>query len=350
MGVTHLSGLQVAGVPTMGMGGLMPYTGNWYFVDYYRGSDGNEGTADSPFKTIYKAYSKMVDGHNDVCAIIPAPLTASTSTGTQRLSAANAALIDSSATTGTLTWAKSACHLIGLTAPTGISPRARIAPETTDTAALFGNTGNMVNVTASGCIFANFQLWGGFATGNASSITWTDAGSRNYYYGVHIAGQADAASAATNTSRTLKITGQEHVFERCTIGIDTVQRITAGSRTLEFANGSARCKFIECDFPLFLASAAASTVSVYAAVGGLDRWTKFERCCFLNTTIPATGTAQTAVFSLASGAGGQILLNYCTAVKATDWADATATELQLQINGAAPTNNTSGLAVDVEIT
>ena len=37
MGTTHLSGLEVAGVPTQGVSGAPLFTGNWFFVDAING-------------------------------------------------------------------------------------------------------------------------------------------------------------------------------------------------------------------------------------------------------------------------------------------------------------------------
>jgi hypothetical protein len=219
MGITNLSGLEVAGVPTMGMAGAPLFSGSFYFVDYVNGNDGNPGSADEPLKTIYAAHALMQAGNNDVCVIVGDGTTA----GTQRLSIANAQVGDPAATVGTLVWDKDACHLIGMTAPTGISPRARLAPETTATLTTFGS-GTLVSVTASGCYFSNFQAFSGYATGGANQLCWVDTGSRNYYQSVHFAGAGDTASAQATTSRSLVLDGaQESTFVGCTFGVDTVQ-------------------------------------------------------------------------------------------------------------------------------
>src|SRR4029077_15517143 len=111
----------------------------------------------------------------DVCYL----LGDGAATGTARLSTALAASVTSSATTGTLTWSKNACHLIGVTAPAMNFQRARIAPPSgTYTQSTFGS-GNFVVVSASGCIFANFSLFNGFSTGGTNQICWTVNGSRN---------------------------------------------------------------------------------------------------------------------------------------------------------------------------
>ena len=132
------------GIPLVGGIGGIPFTGNWYFVDAAAGSDGNEGTVDAPLQTIARAYALCTDGNNDVVALIGAPLTSAPTTGTFRLSA-------------TLTWAKSATHMIGITAPTRVGQRARIAPLTTATT----NINPLFSVTAQGCVFANFSFFQG---------------------------------------------------------------------------------------------------------------------------------------------------------------------------------------------
>jgi hypothetical protein len=74
MGITHLSGLEVAGVPTMGMGGGLPLVaglGNYWFVSSTQGSNGNTGTADSPLATLDFAIGKCVANRGDVIVLLP---------------------------------------------------------------------------------------------------------------------------------------------------------------------------------------------------------------------------------------------------------------------------------------
>lgn len=340
MGITHLSGLEVAGVPTMGMGGAPLFTGNWYFVDYVNGSDGNTGAADNPFRTIYRAFSKMVSGNNDVCVIVGN----GAATGTQRLSLANAQAITPSATSGTLNWNKNACHLIGMTAPTGVAARARIAPPTgTYTQADFGS-GNFVTVSGSGCYFANFSLFQGFSTGGNNQICWTDTGGRNYYYGIQFGGAADAASAQSTSSLSLKISGSgESTFERCTFGVDTVTR-TVANATVEFASGTARNKFIDCDFPV-QTSSATTIVLKAAAAASIDRWQKFERCSFINN-VQSTSTSMSGASTLAASAGGLLLMKDCTLVGIAEFGTDATSRGQIYIDGGTVTAATSGIAVN----
>jgi hypothetical protein len=316
------NGITSFGVPVIGGVGGIPFTGNYYFVDPANGADGNEGSVELPLATLDGALDKCTAGNNDVVILIGDGAT----TNTARLSA-------------TLTWDKNATHLIGITAPTGVAQRARIAP--TAGASAFTP---MVNVTASGCYFANFSLFHGFGTGTTAQICWVDAGGRNYYENVNFGGMGDAASAADAGSRSLKISGTtgENTFVRCTVGLDTIAR-GAANASLEFASGTPRNRFIECMFP-FQASAGTPLGILTSAAAAMDRWQSFERCVFINN-VESTSTTMTALVTLAASSGGLVLLKDCTTVGVTDvFSDAT-TAGQMYVDGGAPTAATTALAV-----
>ena len=340
MGITHLSGLEVAGVPTMGMSGLPLTTGNVYFVDYVNGSDGNSGAADQPLQTLYGAHNKMTAGQNDVAVIVGDGST----TATQRLSLANAQAINPAATAGTLNWTKNACHIVGMCAPTMVSQRARIAPPTgTYTQSTFGS-GNFVVVSASGCIFANFSVFNGFSTGGTNQIAWTDSGGRNYYSNVMFGGAADTASATATSSRSLLISGGgEHTFDSCEFGLDTVTR-TVANATLQFSGGTARNTFRNCNFA-FQTSAATPLGIIVAAAAGMDRWQKFDNCSFINN-VQSTSTTMDALATLPASAGGLLLMKNCTLVGITEFGTDATSRGQIYVDGAAPTAGTSGIAVN----
>ena len=340
MGITHLSGLEVAGVPTMGMGGWPAFTGKWYFVDPAHGSDGNTGAADSPYATIYMGYAQCRSGYNDVVVLVGDGST----TGTARMSTVLAQTIDSTATTGTVTWSKNACHLIGMTS-SSMYGRARFAPPTgTYTAATFGNSGNMFTVSGSGCYFANFSVYNGFSTGATGQIAFTVTGGRNSFYGVSFLGMNDAESAASTTSRSLKIsTTGENTFVGCTIGSDTTTR-TAANASLEFATAVPRNTFIECNFP-FQGNTATIQGIVGTGAACMDRWQKFDRCTFINN-IKSTSTAMTALTVLTSASpGGLILMKDATLVGIGEFGDTNGLA-NTYIDGGTVTAATAGIAVN----
>jgi hypothetical protein len=317
------NGISSFGVPVV-PGGL-PFTGNYFYVNPLIGADGNEGSPQQPLASLSGALARCVDGHNDVVLIIGN----GQASGTCRL-------------TSKLVWNKNATHLVGITAPTQISQRARIAPTTTGAA-----FADFVQVTAAGCMFSNFSLFNGFATGGAAQRCWIDEGQRNYYGNVDFGGMGDAASAADVGSRSLVIgkagTGNgEHLFERCNIGLDTISRGVANA-SLEFLGGTPRNIFRECTFPM-LASADAPFFWLTAAAAAIDRFAYFQRCFFMNA-VGSTATQLTGAAKMAASAGGDVVLDNCTLLGATKWGVDATSLAQIFLNGAVPTGAGTGRAL-----
>lgn len=334
------NGITSFGVPVLGTIGGLPFTGNYYFVDPVTGADGNVGTPEQPLKTLYGALAKCTAGNNDVVVLIGD----GSSTGSARLSTALAQSINSAATTGTLNWNKNATHLIGVAAPTSVSQRARIAPPTGVYTATTFNSDAFINVTASGCYFANLSVFCGFSTGSASMIAWTDSGSRNAYSNVNIYGMADAASAGGANARTLKLNGGgEHTFINCTLGGDTVAR-SAANATVELAGGTARNSFIDCVFP-FQCSAGTPLGLKVGAASGMDRYALFNGCTFVNN-IGSTSTSMTALATLAASAGGQVVIKNSMMVGVGEFGSDASSLAQIYVDMPAPSASAGGIGVN----
>jgi hypothetical protein len=334
------NGITSFGVPVLGTIGGLPFTGNYFFVDPVNGADGNEGSVELPLKTLYGALAKCTAGNNDVVVLIGN----GSASGSARLSTALAQEINPAATAGTLNWNKDATHLIGVCAPTAVAQRARIAPPTgTYTATTFGANA-FINVTASGCYFANLSVFCGFSTGSATMVAWTDSGSRNAYSNVNIVGMADAASAGGAGARTLKLSGGgEHTFTGCVLGGDTVTR-SAANATLELAGGTTRNSFIDCIFP-FQTSAATPLGVIVPAASGIDRWTLFKGCSFINN-IGSTSTTMSALATLPASAGGVLLIQDSASVGITEFGSNANSLGQIYVNMAAPSASAGGIAVN----
>lgn len=321
-GVTNFTGgLTVNGVPTLGMSAL-PFTGNAYFVDPVSGADGNPGTAALPLGTLLQAYTLARSGYNDVIYLMSNGLTS----GTARLSA-------------TLTWAKDALHLIGICSPVAVSQRARIA--TTSGV----NFTPLVNVTGRGCLFQNISAFHGYDSA-VTQICWVAGGERNAYVNVSIQGMGHATAAAQTGSRSLVVgvaaSGQgENTFVGCTIGLDTITRSVA-NYSLEFIGGTPRNVFKDCIFPAEISAATAAYI-LTAGAATVDRFQDFERCRFINN-VKSASTTMTQAAVLNATSGGLFLMKDCTLVGVTDW-ETTPTNL-IFLDGAAPTNSSSGLAVN----
>lgn len=293
--------------------------GQVLYLDPANGYDNSAepNNPDKRYKTLSAAYAAAVTGKNDVILLVGDGGT----TATARVDAA-------------FTWAKSATHLIGLTAPSRFSPRARIAPTGATTA-----FANFLTVSGSGCLFQNFSVWHGFNTGTTSAIALTISGSRNVFQGVHIAGMGDAASAGNAGSRHVKITGGENHFDHCVIGQDTVAR-GAANASLELASGAARNTFENCLFP-FQTSAATVLGVKTAAAAALDRWTYFLNCSFENGIL-STSTTMSGLATLAASSGGGLYMKDCARVGITDWGTDATSLAQIYVCGAG----TGGTATD----
>lgn len=317
------NGITSFGVPVVGGINGIPLTGSWFFVDYVNGSDGNGSRSSStalggnqggaspeaPLKTLERAHELALAGNNDVVVI----MGDGSSAGTQRLSE-------------TLVWSKNATHIIGMTAPTMIGQRARISTVSGATT----NTNPLVQVTADGCIFANFSLFQGVGESATAEQLWTDEGERNYYWNIQFGGMGHANSAAVATSYCLYLNGGgEHTFQSCVFGLDTIAR-SAANTTIKVANQVARCTFLDCEFPMYATATSPFFVDCNSAAS-LNRWIKFKRCSFFNVQGLPSSALLTVAFSFNAAQNGDIRLEDCTWYGATDLASGDTARLLLNM-------------------
>lgn len=328
MAYTNLigDGWATNGVPLLPNIGTIPFTGRWIFVDAVSGSDGNEGTAGSPMQTIAGAYAVMTEGNNDVLVLVQRPTTAAATTGTFRLSAS-------------LTWAKSACHMIGMTAPTMIGQRARISTATGATT----NLAPLITVSAQGCYFSNFSMFQGVGEAATAETLMNITGQRNYFGNVAFQGMGSANGAANSGSYDLYLNGaQENTFDSCQFGVDTQAR-TVANTNIKMRNAATRNVFRRC---LFNAYATASTPTFIDAnaTGSVDRFNWFKDCLFQNAINSGTGTAMAAVVASNAAQGGTIIVDNCTVVGASNYS-ATNPDVTVKVSGSVPNGHTSGVAL-----
>ena len=316
-------------------------TGNIYYLDPANGNDNNNGQVSTvfsqqsgepggqgPVQSLAKGYALLTAGNNDVLVLIGNGTTSATA----RMSL-----------TTTFTWSKNAAHLIGIAAPSQFSQRARLAPPTTG----IGFAGPQLTVSGSGCLFANLEIFQGYATGVTAQINVKVTGSRNVFRNCQISGMGDTTSAASATSRSLVITNDENFFQHCVIGLDTISR-GALNASVELAAGSAgaaRNVFEDCTFPALISTAAAGLAVLVAAASAIDRATIFKRCLFYNASTFSGGTAGTGAMKLVASAGGILLLQDCSEYGYTDWGYDAASKAEIFVTGAVPTGNSSGIAV-----
>ena len=279
---------ELGGAP---LGSAIPPGGKWFYVDGANGSDSNDGRSpEAALKTISAAYALCTTGKNDVVCVL-----ASTS-GINEAAA--------------ITWSKNLTHLIGMGAPTHAAQRTRIVCNAADISPF-------ITISGYGCIFENLYLWQGQDDAH-SLILVSVTGNRNYFRGVHFAGGGHATQAI-NGGMSVQISGgSENLFERCTFGVDTVTTAT-GMCALSFAatGGAARNVFRDCLFTLYSGHAGTIFVELLGN-SGIDRYTIFERCRFINLS----GTAMTEAINVAAGfdaTNKRLLMIDCELIGATDW-------------------------------
>lgn len=320
MGITNLDQLYLGGAPVIPGEAVLPFPGNWYFVNETLGGDGNPGTYNQPLATLSAALSKCNANNNDVVAF----------SGTIHL-------------TSSLLWNKNNVHLIGLCSPQTIGKRARIS--VTGTVAF----NNLVNVTASGCNFRNFGTFYGFndTLSVGANVCWLDTGGRNSYDNVEFDGFGDGAASTGTANLTaarafkLNTSTGETTWRNCYFGVDTVVR-NATNYTLEIAGGAPRLIFENCTFSADLGSSGASSSHVLVGSGGIDRHVTFNRCRFYDTT-KSGGTTMTQAFNVSGSAGGFIFLDQCTIVGITK--PETTASNSIFINTSA-VSATSGIGIN----
>jgi hypothetical protein len=266
---------------------------NFYFVEPAHGNDGWEGKSlDSALATVDEAEDRCVADQNDVVFVIANDMTGS---GT------------STYLSSTLTWDKDLTHLIGLCTPSLLSQRARIAQLSTVT-----GVSPLVNVTASGCVFRNLQIFQGVVDAT-SLINVQVTGARNVFDHVHFAG-GGAVEHAINDGCSLKLAAaEENFFNDCTIGLDTIGA-AAGFVNLVFDTNARRNEFRKCRFMLEAADTTAGWVEVIDATG-IDHVNIFDDCIFINSS--STVTVASAFLIAAVSTGGRLLLKDCLVDKAT---------------------------------
>lgn len=296
MGITNFDVVRANAF--IGLGALTTQGQVWH-VKPSSGSDGHDGkTPDTAFKTLAYAHAVAVADRNDVVLLYSEDNSASGTTDYQ---------------SSTLTWSKDGVHLIGVTASTVISQRARIAQLSTAT----GLT-QLVSVTASNCLFKNLSIFHGVAD-VTSLVALQVSGERNVFEDMHIAGVGNVTMSAAGAASLEIEGGAENVFRRCVIGVDTIAR-DADVAEIRFDGNATRNYFEDCIVQGFISAAGYVHVKVEDATG-IDRWQIFKDCLFISESTN-DATAQTEIFNIPAMSQGYIILKnpgYSAPTNATVW-------------------------------
>ena len=314
-GVSTLSDL-ADGLSAIGL--VVAAGGTWYYCDPTNGTSGGDGktpgTANSNLLTVYNLCR---DGKNDGVFFIGG------STAYEPAAA--------------FTWSKSYTHLVGLSnGLPGLGSRCRIVNNaTTALATLF-------TISGSGCLFANLK----FADEKDKAEVGQNvlvSGSRNHFVNIEFAGMIDATAGspfAVADSYSLKVSGSENAFERCTIGVDTTARTAANH---ELWISGARNNFYSCDIRCNSTTAGKFLVKIDNSVDDM-RETIFDNCIFICYTTNWAAGINNAFSTPAGGNTFWVFLKNCQLFgTSVTWAD----NVTHVLSGDAAPNAGAGVAVAI---
>jgi hypothetical protein len=181
-----------------------------------------------------------------------------------------------------ITWDKDYTHLIGLSSNVyGLGQRCRVV------ALAATAVSPVITFSGNGCIIKNMQFYNEKAAGAAAGVAIV-TGSRNFFENVFF--MSPVANDAASYS--LKMSGSENVFLRCTIGQYTNPRLAASyGLWLHGAGAVSRNKFVKCEFLSWSVnvSTAHECVRIDVDIAASPWMTEFEDCLFAN--FPEGGAA-----------------------------------------------------------
>ena len=238
-----------------------------YIVDPENGDDDHFGESwDKPLKTLIAAEDKCVADQHDAVLFI--------------------ARADADNPAAAIAWDKDYTHLIGVGSPLpGLGNRSRVV-----LAAATALT-PCITFSGNGCIVKNMQFGNEKAAGAAAGVAII-TGQRCYFENVFFM----VPFATDAASYSVKLSGGENTFKRCTFGQTTALRTAAsyGLWVHKGAGDNQRNKFIDCEF-LSWASAAAHTL-VYTDVDiDNEGFSLFFENCLFDNLVSGAGTLTVAI-------------------------------------------------------
>lgn len=226
-----------------------------FLVDPVNGSDSNHGRSwNAPLLTLEAAEDLCTANRHDTVLFL-AGATANNPTAS-------------------ITWDKSYTHLIGVGSELyGVGQRCRVVLQ----AAIAATP--TITFSGNGCIVKNMQFNNEKASGAASGVAIV-TGQRNFFENVFFM----VPTSVTAASYSLKVSGGENVFKRCTIGQQTTVR-TAATRSLWLYKGAGdnqRNKFVDCEFLSWSSVTTHALVYTDVDIDNEVFTVQFENCLFAN--------------------------------------------------------------------
>jgi hypothetical protein len=250
-----------------------------YLVDPVNGSDSNSGMSwQAPLLTLTAAEDLCVTNRHDTVLFLAG-------------ATADAPALE-------IAWDKSYTHLIGVGCELpGVGQRCRVVTPA-------ASAHQTITFSGNGCIVKNMQFNNEHATGTAIGIA-TVSGHRNYFENVFFM----CPTSPTAASFSLKVTGTENAFKRCTIGQHTLVR-GAASYGLWLEKGDGDCqrnKFIDCEILSWSSVTTHRPINIDADID-VEAFTVFFENLLVSNIVSGAGTIAHAITDGATETHHQIVL------------------------------------------
>lgn len=265
--MSNISLTQIRGIPIMPHIPELPFTqGNIWHVKPSSGSDSNYGDhPDSAWKTLDKCMesNNVKANQNDIVLKYAESNTAGSTTDYQAT---------------TLDWSKDLVHLIGVGGVSPLSQRARVAFSST-----YDTASNLFTLSADGCLIKNIAFFAGVAGTNPTGCVQI-TGDRSRIVDCHIAGIGHANNDIAD-AYSLYLNGvEETLFERCFIGLNTIDAGTGANSEILMANTVKNVTFDSTLIYRRIEHATNHPLVKVAAATSLDEFIIFRNGCgFLST-------------------------------------------------------------------
>jgi len=290
--------------------------GNKFYFDPTKGSDGGDGTRQSPFKTMANGYAQLRDGYNDVLYFIPGATPV--------------------ALTASFVWTKNYAHLIGLAGPGVYGGRCRVHDSAAFAGILFSILG------AKGCIFKNIHWQRDFDSALGVQNVTVGAGSSYDYFEDC---QFDAPIITTlgaEAYRNLSGAGANgsNTFRRCTIGHWNQLAASTTGYQLHLAGEETSWNFMDCVFMWYTNQATMTPIAIDDLVSE-NVYTLFDHCRFLGLGTEVLGLCKASV-----PAHGKVIFLDCRSVGVAEYSAAANSRIYVS-NGTAVAGAAGGIAVPI---
>ena len=267
-------------------------TGPVQYVKPNTGSGGNSGRRpDRAVALISQAQTNIDADKNGVIYLVAESNSAGSTTN--RISSS------------TFTFSKNGVKIQGINQNGMIGQRSRIS----NTSGI-GAISPLMTWSASNSSMANVHVV--YSENDAAALgCFNVTGERNHFYRCHFAGIGNATQDAAD-AYSLRVTGDENLFEECLIGLDSTGRGSGDNSELVLASSATRNIFLNCLFITYADNVAGHQM-IKTPDLAIDRFVLFKGCTFINSGVHSGGAVtMTELLDVDASPSGTFAFDRCS--------------------------------------